>query len=94
MTNRTKKLMKRAKKLMMRKKRMMNNSMLKRSAEDQYLYAEWLDIKGRCYDPNHPRYPEEGANGIKMCDEWLNDFEAFAKYVKTEMGMPPGWSEK
>jgi hypothetical protein len=30
----------------------------------------WLDMFGRCYDKTHPRYPEEGAKGIRVCPQW------------------------
>ncbi len=41
------------------------------------LYKKWLDIKKRCYNKNSQYYYCYGARGIKVCDEWLNDFKAF-----------------
>lgn len=43
--------------------------------------------KGRCFNPNNPKYPQYGGRGITMCREWVEDFEAFVR----DMGeCPPG----
>lgn len=34
-------------------------------------------MKGRCYNKNHTKYPNYGARGIKVCDEWLHEFMNF-----------------
>lgn len=31
----------------------------------------WNQMMGRCYDPEHPKYPRYGARGIRVCDRWL-----------------------
>lgn len=41
------------------------------------LYKTWLGIKQRCNNSNNPRYKDYGERGIKVCDEWLNDFMMF-----------------
>lgn len=41
------------------------------------LYKKWLSIKKRCYNTKSQFYYCYGARGIKLCDEWLNDFKAF-----------------
>ena len=41
------------------------------------LYNIWIGIKTRCYNPNHNTYKDYGARGIRMCDEWYNDFMSF-----------------
>lgn len=41
------------------------------------LYAMWAGIKSRCYYKNNISYKYYGARGIKMCDEWRNDFMSF-----------------
>lgn len=46
-------------------------------ADGHYLYATWKRMKYRCYNPDHPDYPGYGARGIKVCEEWLQSFEAF-----------------
>ena len=41
------------------------------------LYKIWGSMKKRCYNPNSPNYKYYGAKGIKICDEWKNDFKVF-----------------
>lgn len=41
------------------------------------LYRVWQSIKSRCYYNKNNRYKDYGKRGIKVCDEWLNDFQAF-----------------
>ena len=41
------------------------------------LYSEWQTIKKRCYCPKNIGYDMYGGRGITVCDEWLNDFQAF-----------------
>jgi hypothetical protein len=42
-------------------------------------------MKQRCTNPNTPFFKNYGGRGIKVCEEWLSSFEAFAH----DMGMPP-----
>lgn len=44
-------------------------------------YRAWQAMKNRCHNPNSSDYYLYGARGIKVCAEWLNDFEAFFKHV-------------
>lgn len=46
------------------------------------LYRTWQGIKDRCTKPSCPEYENYGKRGIKMCDEWLNSFEAFRDWSK------------
>lgn len=46
-----------------------------------YLYGIWTGIKDRCYNTNHPAYPNYGGRGITMCVEWIEDFAQFVKDV-------------
>lgn len=41
------------------------------------LHGLWRNIKERCYNPNSKSYKYYGERGIKMCDEWENDFVSF-----------------
>lgn len=34
-------------------------------------------MKGRCTNPKNKRYSSYGGRGVTICDEWLNDFQAF-----------------
>lgn len=40
-------------------------------------YRIWSGIKNRCTNPNEPKFNLYGGRGIKVCEEWLNDFIAF-----------------
>lgn len=37
----------------------------------------WQHAKGRCFNPNNPKFPIYGGRGITMCEQWRNDFKAF-----------------
>lgn len=41
------------------------------------LYHIWKGMKARCYNKNEPQYKNYGAIGIKICDEWINNFQSF-----------------
>lgn len=45
------------------------------------LYKVWQGIKTRCYDSNFIYYKNYGGRGIKVCDEWLNDFTNFYNWA-------------
>jgi len=45
------------------------------------LFDTWRKIKLRCLNPSDKQYKNYGARGIKICDEWLNNFWNFASYV-------------
>ena len=44
-------------------------------------YRAWTNMKTRCYNSNVNNYHRYGGRGIKVCDRWLNDFEAFLNDV-------------
>lgn len=48
-------------------------------------YTSWLSMKARCYKITADSYPNYGGRGIKVCDRWLNSFEAFLE----DMGSKP-----
>lgn len=41
------------------------------------LYDTWMNMKSRCHNPNNDRYRFYGGRGIKVCDDWKNDFKVF-----------------
>jgi len=41
------------------------------------LYSRWNIIKNRCYDEKNIGYKNYGGRGIKLCDEWKNNFSNF-----------------
>ena len=45
------------------------------------LYKIWLDMKQRCHNPKQPTYKWYGAKGIKVCDEWKNNYLLFKKWA-------------
>ena len=53
------------------------NRRLKHGLKHTRLYYVWCAMKERCYNPNNKRYKDYGGRGIRVCDEWLNDFVAF-----------------
>lgn len=57
------------------------------SKEYERLYDVWANMLRRCYDKNSDRYYTYGARGITVCDEWKDDFHAFANYA-----VENGWS--
>lgn len=53
------------------------------------LYIVWLGIKGRCYNPKYiDQYKNYGAKGVRMCEEWFNNFDSFKKWA-----MDNGWKK-
>jgi hypothetical protein len=45
------------------------------------LYKRWECIKQRCYQTNFKSYKDYGGRGIRVCDEWLNDYSAFREWA-------------
>lgn len=41
------------------------------------LYGIYSGIKERCLNSNNKAYSNYGGRGIKICDEWKNDFKVF-----------------
>ena len=50
---------------------------LKHGLINHPLYRKWCDMKKRCYNPNVDRFPNYGALGIIVCDDWKNNFKSF-----------------
>lgn len=48
-------------------------------------YRAWSKIKGRCHNPKDKKYADYGARGIRVCDEWRDDFPRFL----ADMGLRP-----
>lgn len=46
------------------------------------LYRIWQCMKSRCYDKNNPNYQKwYGSRGIKVCDEWKDNFTNFYNWA-------------
>lgn len=56
---------------------------LKHGKWNTRLYGIYSGMKSRCRNANNPRYKNYGGKGIKVCDEWLNDFNAFYNWATT-----------
>jgi len=54
-----------------------NKNSLTHGLSHTILYQKFLDIKKRCYSPHRKDYKYYGGKGIRICDEWLNDFGKF-----------------
>lgn len=46
-------------------------------------YYKWQSIKQRCTKTYSKSYKDYGARGIKMCDQWSNNFWSFVEYLDT-----------
>lgn len=49
------------------------------------IYRTWHGMKHRCHNPKSISWKNYGARGIKVCDRWLESFDAFY----SDMGDPP-----
>ena len=45
------------------------------------LYAVYSGMIQRCYNKKHPHYDLWGGRGIRVCDEWKDDYQAFRKWA-------------
>lgn len=41
------------------------------------IYTVWSGMKRRCMNSKNQDYADYGGRGIKVCDRWMNSFEAF-----------------
>lgn len=48
-------------------------------------HIAWKAMKQRCYNKNFYQYYDYGGRGIKVCDKWLYNFQAFFN----DMGYKP-----
>lgn len=46
------------------------------------LYRVWQGIKHRCYCETSTDWALYGGRGIKMCDEWKDDFSKFQRWAR------------
>ncbi|MDL2315621.1 hypothetical protein LJC59_00865 [Desulfovibrio sp. OttesenSCG-928-A18] len=60
-----------------------------RNTPERRLHSVWHFIKRRCYNTKERFYKDYGGRGITLCDEWLNDFQAFYDYCMA-CGWQPG----
>ena len=48
---------------------------------EERLYTVWQGMLGRCNRPSLKGFKNYGGRGIKVCDEWANDYEAFREWA-------------
>ena len=46
-------------------------------------YVRWGNMKRRCYDTSHASYARYGGRGITVCEEWVEDFATYVKYINS-----------
>ena len=49
------------------------------------LFTTWHQMKYRCYSPKIAQYADWGGRGIRVCEQWVYDFEKFV----LDMGTRP-----
>lgn len=47
------------------------------------IHRTWRNMKDRCYNKNNKEYSDYGGRGIKVCERWLDNFEAFYSDVSS-----------
>ena len=52
-----------------------------RKGADQRLYNIWHNIKNRWYYTGATSFKYYGEKGIKVCDEWRHNYDAFAEWA-------------
>lgn len=45
------------------------------------IHRIWKGMKDRCLNPNYHSYSRYGGRGITICDEWINDSNAFERWA-------------
>ena len=45
------------------------------------IYRIYHGMRSRCYNKKEYHYPDWGGRGIKICEEWKNDFFAFQEWA-------------
>jgi hypothetical protein len=63
--------------------------LIKKKADEHYLRKTWRLMKFRTQNKNSHSYKNYGARGIKMFDEWIDDFDKFQKYIYDNLGEKP-----
>lgn len=44
-------------------------------------YLVWCNMRYRCTNPKHPKYPRYGGRGIVVCARWMDSFASFLQDV-------------
>lgn len=65
----------------LRKELNKENGQKRRFVQNHRLYSIWIDMKRRCNNTNRNSYKYYVMKGIKICEEWLNDFRVFQDWA-------------
>lgn len=63
------------------KKEKMRDRLMVHGNSAHPLYAIWRGIIERCTNPRMPTFNNYGGRGIKVCERWLNSFDAFLQDI-------------
>ena len=58
-----------------------HDSLITHNQSKTRLYGVWLNMRNRCRNEKVRSYKDYGARGIKVCEEWENDFAAFSEWA-------------
>ena len=58
-----------------------HNNFYKNGLSNTRLRHIYANMKSRCYNKNNKGYNYYGGRGIKICEEWLEDFENFYNWA-------------
>lgn len=53
----------------------------KKKTKFNRLYNVWCRMRQRCYNPKQEKYKWYGGSGIRICDEWLDDYLSFKNWA-------------
>lgn len=63
------------------KRRLISEKKKTHGKSDTKLFDVWRHMRERCYKKYHKSYKDYGGRGIKVCDEWENNFNAFYEWA-------------
>jgi len=56
---------------------------MKNPRKGSKLYAIYSSMKARCLNKKHKQYKHYGKRGISICSEWLDSFDTFCDWAKS-----------
>lgn len=56
------------------------HGLTKRNDDIERLYNIWTNMKRRCFNPKDKGFRNYGSRGIRVCDEWMNDYNKFREW--------------
>jgi hypothetical protein len=57
-------------------------------AQRTWTYTIWVGMIDRCHHPNSKDYHRYGELGVKVCDEWRNDYVKFKEWAYGRLEVP------